>query len=290
MPIDHSPQEISPVYRAIEHMSVDLAWLAMQERLWVERMGGLFPERENKVEDFTRALHITSGSGYWAVSMARKNSELEVIGLERKVELVRYASSLAEAQRVDNARFDLLEPEVTHLTFPDAFFDVVHVAFPFTLLRVEEWPSFFKESTRVLRPGGYLRITEAETEMTNSPALERLNTLFLQGLQRAGQLSPDAGGPVEALTHVAALWRTQGMAEIVQHTYACDYGRGPYMPLNPERRIELLALLLKPLLVDQKIIRRVEFEDLLAAATRESGHEDFQWQFSLLTLCGRVPE
>ncbi len=56
----------------------------------------------------------------------------------------------------------------------------------------EAWPHLLQECVRITRPGGSIRLTEAEYSLSNSPAFERIGALCTQALKIAGQsFSPD---------------------------------------------------------------------------------------------------
>lgn len=288
MSIDHS-REGREVYRLGEEMTTAIPRLLLQERLLIEQVGGVFPERENNFDEFTRVLDIACGTGTWAVQVARENPQVEVIGIERHPQLVHYATGLAEAQGLENASFTLLMDAKTRYPFPDSYFDLVNAQFLFTLLRTEEWPVFIQECLRMIRPGGYLRIIEPEWETTNSPAFERIKSLFLRGLKRIGQsLSPD-DRQIGVALQLHGFLAQAGATDISQRYAVHTYWTEPRFSRNPDRWVELIAQSVKPLLLSQELISQADFEQLMRTLASEVACENFSEIAYVLSACGRKP-
>src|SRR6266568_658387 len=87
-------------YRLGEQMDVELASLAILDRVLIDRMDGVFAETGDNFAGMSHVLDVGSGSGTWAVRVARDNPALEVTGLESKQEFINYAQGQAEAQGI----------------------------------------------------------------------------------------------------------------------------------------------------------------------------------------------
>jgi len=139
----------------------ELARLVEQERYFIRAFGGLFPEHRDPsafVAPFHRVVDAACGSGGWVLDLATAYPNLEVIGFDIDERMIKYASSLARAGRLDNASFrvmNLLKP----LDFPDNSFDLVNARF-MSVIPAEVWPKAIQEFYRIIRPGGFIRLTE----------------------------------------------------------------------------------------------------------------------------------
>jgi ubiquinone/menaquinone biosynthesis C-methylase UbiE len=289
VPIDET-QRGQDEYRLGEKVDIAIRRLLIQERLLIEQMEGVFPERENDLQGFTRVLDIACGTGTWAVQVARENPQIEVIGIERPRQLVHYATKLAAAGGVQNASFALLADETTRFPFPDKHFDLVNAHFLFTLLRAEEWPGFVRECLRMTRPGGYLRLIEPEWGMTDSPAFERFKSLFVRGLKRRGHsLSPD-DRQTGATSPLRSFLAQAGATEIRQRFSVYTYWTEPQRPCNLDRWVDVIAQSVKPLLLSQEGITQTDFDQLMQLVTKEVTRADFSEIAYVLSVCGRKPE
>ncbi|KAJ3054954.1 hypothetical protein HK097_000248 [Rhizophlyctis rosea] len=81
--------------------------------------------------------------------------------------------------------------DVTNLPLPyaDGSFDYVHIRLLFLALKAEFWPVLIKELVRIVRPGGYLEMMEAENicmEGGISTGVPNLGTIMVAGLKARG--------------------------------------------------------------------------------------------------------
>jgi ubiquinone/menaquinone biosynthesis C-methylase UbiE len=164
--------------------------LDVQGRLLTRAMGGLLAERP----DFTginRVLDLACGSGEWALEVAATYPAIQVVGVDKAPRMIEFARARAAADRLENARFrvvDITQP----LPFPDTSFDLVNARLMQGFLATTSWAPLLRECYRLLRPGGLVRITENERQMTNSPAWEEMAVIATRSMQIAGKgFSPD---------------------------------------------------------------------------------------------------
>src|SRR5256885_14438549 len=179
-PVD--PPKSGNVYISDAESGAEMARLIDQDRLITNGMGGLFPERSNDFSGIHRVLDGACGPGGWALEIAFKHPEIEVVGFDVSQAMIDYANAQARVQSLDNASFrvmNLLKP----LDFSDNSFDFSNVRFV-NFLPAATWPQFVRELARVTRPGGFIRLTESECWYYRpSPALETLNSLVIKSIQ-----------------------------------------------------------------------------------------------------------
>ncbi|HEY3994183.1 MAG TPA: methyltransferase domain-containing protein [Ktedonobacteraceae bacterium] len=289
MPHDHPLKDLE-IPNLGGNLDLEIARLIVLERRKIERAGGLFPERVNELEGFTKVLDIMSSTGAWTLSSARKYPEIEVVGLERQCQLATYANAQAEALNLCNVYYPSWKGEVTKLNFPDNSFDMVNINFLFILLHPHEWQPFFRECLRITRPGGYIRVTEQDWGITNSPAIEKLAELFLLGLKKAHLgLSPN-GRYIGVLPLISSFLIQTGWAHVQRRAMVDDYMRGAGVPSNPEQAIKLMANTMRDITIQQHMASPEEFEALLAQATMELECEDFCSLLLLVVFWARKPE
>lgn len=99
------------------------------------------------------------------------------------------------------------------LEFPRKYFDLVNQRLGMSYLRTWDWPGLLQEYQRVTKPGGIIRITEADITMSNTPTLPLMNDLFTNALNRAGHFFfPERDGVtrvLESTMHQAGLLNLQ---------------------------------------------------------------------------------
>src|SRR5690348_6391598 len=136
----------------------ELARLLHQDHLVTKSMGGLLVEQSD-TSNIHDVLDIASGPGGWALELADRNPQINVVGIDISQSMIEYARALAKAQKLKNIEFfvmDVLKP----LDFPAASFDLVNARFLQGFMPSSAWPVLIQECLRVCRPGGIIRLTE----------------------------------------------------------------------------------------------------------------------------------
>jgi ubiquinone/menaquinone biosynthesis C-methylase UbiE len=165
--------------------------LDIQDKMLTTAMGGVLPELADEVDisDFRRVLDVGCGTGGWLMEMVRAYPTVErLVGADISGKMITYARERASeqqlAERVQFQRMDALQM----LEFPNSSFDLVNQRLAASWLRTWEWKKLLLEYQRVTRPDGIIRITDADIIESNSPALMKIQNLFLVAFYRSGSL------------------------------------------------------------------------------------------------------
>lgn len=207
--------------------AAEMARLLDQDVLVTNSMGGLFPERTDSdtLEGIHDILDVACGPGGWALNVGLEHPDKEVMGIDVSEMMVEYARAHAQARRLYNVHFkvmDVMKP----LDFPDASFDLVNSRALVGLMTPQTWPQLLREMVRVCRPGGTIRLTEFEMPMTNSPSFESISSLILLTMQKVGRtFSPD--GRYFTLTPMlGSMLRDAGCESIEKKPHVIDFSTG----------------------------------------------------------------
>ncbi|WP_201375430.1 class I SAM-dependent methyltransferase [Ktedonobacter robiniae] len=161
--------------------------LLRRDVLLTQAMGGPLAEQsEEHLERIYDVLDLGCGCGGWAAQMAHRYPEMTVVGVDCNETFIHCARSFASIQELENASFQVMD--VTQpLPLLDASFDLVNIRLLGNTLLPEQWEPLMQECQRLLRPGGVLRITEAEWGCLGmvSAAFARLFSLTLEALAHA---------------------------------------------------------------------------------------------------------
>ena len=154
MPIN--PSENQRTYFVNPEEAEETARLLLQDRLVTKEMGGVFPENVDPSR-FQLVLDLACGPGGWACDVARLYPQMDVIGVDVSEKMMRYAQAHAQAQRLDNASFQVMDV-IKPLAFPDDAFDFINARLLSSFMPVAIWPSFVQECIRITRPGRHYSI------------------------------------------------------------------------------------------------------------------------------------
>ncbi len=268
--------------------SAEMARLINQDRMMTQAMGGPLAGLEQP-ETLRNILDLGSGPGGWALDVAFELPQANVEGIDISRIMVDYANARARTQDILNASFGVMnitEP----LDFPAASFDLVNARFLTVALKREAWPPLLKESTRVLRPGGYLRLTEVvDAGISNSAALNQLMQLLLQALWLAGYaFSPD-GHSVGAVHMLPSFLRELGYQQVRLQPHAVEYSANMEAWADQYHNIEVAGSQIKPLLVKLGLITIEDFDQLYAQAISDMHQETFCAIQHFTTVFGQKP-
>ncbi len=258
--------------------------LASQDQLLTTGMGGVLPEQSDPTR-FSRVLDVGCGTGGWLIELAKAYPAIPLlIGVDANAHVLAYARERAEEQgvsdRVEFHRMDVLRM----LEFPNVFFDLVNHRFAGSWLRTWDWRKLLQEYQRVCRPGGIIRITEADFHVrTTSAALEELFALVVTAFFQAGHLfEPESAS---LLTHLVPLLQRAGLHTIQTRTMFLEYHHGTpqWQAFVEDMRRAFRTMV--PFL--QKWTRLPDdYDALYQQALAEMERPDFVGQWDLVTVWG----
>lgn len=265
----------------IADKEAEVARLIEQERIIASVFGGLLPEHADQaafVDPFQRVLDFACGSGGWAIHMAQTYPHLQIIGTDLDANMIDYATSLAQAGRLENASFAVMDTLIP-LDFPDHCFDLVNANVFSSSVASNLWCPILTELYRVTRPGGFIRLMETEDlGLTTSPAFERMTALFLRSLQLVG-FSPGLSRRLPSLLqHV-------GFQQMKERAFVLNWSAGSPVHQAMTNNLLLFYKQAQPLLIGTDDVLEEDFEQLHRAMQIELYDPDFSafWNFSVFS-------
>ncbi|WP_376797469.1 class I SAM-dependent methyltransferase [Thermogemmatispora sp.] len=268
----------------------ELARLMHQDQMLTRGMGGLFPEFPGgpPLPDGGRVLDLACGPGGWALEVAFAYPKVEVTGVDISEGVIEYARAQAWSRGLENVHFrvmNVMEP----LDFPDASFDLINGRLLFGFMLPDAWPRLLSECRRLLKPGGIVRLTEAETPLSTSPALERLHALFCEALKKAGQSFSADGRHVGITPVLPRLVRQAGFVEVQQRASAVEWSMGTEAHYTVFKDYLMFLELIQPFLAKMGVGTPQELEHLAQLAVAEMQQDEFCALYILLTVWGYQP-
>lgn len=245
--------------------AAEMARLIDQDRFVTRNTGGPLAGLPD-LPAGAQVVDLACGPGGWVLDVAFERRDVEVAGVDISRIMINYAITRARTQNLDNASFgvmDITQP----LDFSDNSFDLVNARFLTGVLKREAWKPFIAECTRIVRPGGILRLTEADSFATTlSPAYEELTTLLLKAMWQSGY-GFSANGHSWAMTAALPyLLRQAGYYDLHLTPLATDYSAQTEKWADYYHNSELIFLQMKPLLLALGLLTPETFEQLYRQA------------------------
>jgi ubiquinone/menaquinone biosynthesis C-methylase UbiE len=227
-----------------------------------------------------KVLDIACGPGEWAIRVAQAFPQLSVMGIDISNTMVTEAKVLAEAENVSNALFLVMDAR-NSLLFPDDSFDLVNCRLLSSVFQPDHWPALMAECFRLVRPGGICRLTEFEISLSNSVAIEELNTILNKVLFKLSRSFSPLGRSIGITPLLKPLLQQAGFKAIRQKSFAIDCSAtSDYFP-DWREDVYLLCQSLKHLFVAAGEISQEEFDALYLRVK----HDLSQSNFSSLDYC-----
>ena len=245
----------------------------------------LFPLRG---EHEYQVLDLACGPGGWALEVALRVPEVEVLGVDAAASMVEYATVCAQVRGRTNARFEQMDV-TQRLDLPDGCMQYVHGRFLVGFLAPGQWQPLVQECRRVLAPGGVLCLTESEWPLTTSSAYERLTELTSQALKAVGQsLSPDGRhfGVTPLLRHFL---HEAGFEDIQSHAVALDWSIGSTLHTAFCANCTFGFALLRPFVLKAGVTDEATYDRLYEQMQEELLDPSFCGLGVPLVVWGKVP-
>lgn len=267
--------------------AAEMARLINQDRILTRCMGGLFPPQLD-LTNIHDILDIACGPGGWAVDVARAYPDTRVIAIDISQIMTEFARFQAREQNLTNTRFlvmDALKP----LDFPDNSFDFVNARFISGFMPKAAWPALVQECLRILRPGGFIRLTEFETTISTSYTSEKLGEMFARALQKAGQSFSPTGWQFGITPALGRFLRDAGCRNVQPMAHVIEWSTGTAEHLSQYQNAMVFLKLSQPFLIKMGVITAEEAEALYQRALEEMMASDYCALWYFLSTCGEKP-
>lgn len=191
-------------YFVDQELANEASRLRRQGKFLDEKMG-LLPEQIHISENGMRVLDVGCGSAGWASALAaRYHGHIHITGIDVSENMLRAAKARAIADHIQNETTYLWMDATIPLDFPDMSFDLINARLIYGFQGRETWPLFLHECARLLKPGGYLILTEGDGQCwTTSTALATLYAYANEALFKHGNtFYPEYAGVIVNLPNL----------------------------------------------------------------------------------------
>lgn len=233
-------------------------------------------------------LDVACGPGGWALDVAERYPNIRITGFDKSERMIEYAQVQAQEKNLSNAHFLLMDALET-LPFPDSSFDLVNSRFIVGFMQRDVWPRLIQECTRILRPGGVLSLTEADTTtIIGGPTYIELGEIIVKALWQSKQsfLSERSIGITPMLR---PFLEGNGYQSLEQVAHVIDFSSGTFAHDDVIQDFLASFQLLQPFLIKTNIITQAQFDELYQRAQHEAQAQDFRAVWYVLNVYGTKP-
>ncbi len=267
---------------------LEMTRLIEQQRRVAQAMGGPFAGLAELPEG-AKVLDLACGPGSWILDVAFERPDIRAIGVDISQIMIEYASARARTQGLINATFELMDI-TKKLAFADSSFDLVTASGLVAVLHRDNWKPFIAECTRLLRPGGVLRLIEPyDFGVTNSVSIERIQLLSTQMLWKIGYgFSVD--GRSFGLAHtLPSLLRHAGYINTKPLAYPIEFSFEQPAWVDFYHNYQMTYQQTKILWIQAGLITEEDFDQLYQQMLIDMNKEDFQGMTTIICVTGEKP-
>lgn len=284
MPTPLNPTENTSTYFINPEEAAETARLIDLDHSLTNEMGSLFPVSVDLTHART-VLDLACGPGGWILDVARLYPEIGAVGVDISQKMIRYAQAQARAQGLDNTSFqvmNILEP----LTFPDDTFDFVNARLISSFMPRDKWAPFLQECLRITRPGGIIRLTEAEWVFSNGEACERFADMVTRAMWLDGKSFAPDGKRFGITLALRKLMSDAGLTDIQQQAFTLEYSYGTDEHQLWYENLITAFKLMQPFLIKRGVTTPEEVDRVYQQITVEMQEPEFLGLFFLRSVRG----
>ena len=223
--------------------------------------------------------------------MAFARPDIEVAGIDVSQIMTDYAWARARTQHLSNASFgvmDITQP----LDFSENTFDLVNARLLVAVLKRDAWGPFLAECSRVLKPGGTLRLTEPidVAGITTSAAYESLSLMVSEALYRSGYGFSVNGYTLGMTTRLPRMLRKAGYRQVRCQAHTLEFSADCENWKDLYNNALAGSAMIHPFLEKAGVATREDVERLVTRLYLEWLSDEFCGMWHLMSVLGEKAE
>jgi ubiquinone/menaquinone biosynthesis C-methylase UbiE len=236
-------------------------------------------------------VDLACGPGGWALELAFNYHDITIVGGDVNPSILDYARARAATQEytqrnIEFRLMDILDP----LPFADDSVDFVNARFISGMMHNAGWNPLLREGLRILKPGGIIRFTEADTwSLVGCPSAHQMQRMLAKtlSLEQRG-FSQDE---LAASAMLGAFFQQAGCQDIREYAYPLNFSHGQLLYEKVTRNFEIgMGLMKRHILKNNPEITEALYDDLLNAMVQEFRRPDFRGVWYMMSVCGEKPK
>ena len=276
------------IYPIDPESAVEMARLLNQDTVSTKALGGPLVE-QGDCSTYKSVLDLACGPGGWVLDVARLLPDAQIMGVDISARMTDYGRATAKARGLQNAHFmtmNIQEP----FSFADSSFDLINSRYLVAVLTPKTWSALLRETFRMCKPGGVMRLTENEMPITNSPAFEQITQLALNAFTMTGRNFGPTARNFGITPMLSKLLKDTGYINVNYKAYGVDTSAGTEGHESFYQNLMVAFQLGKPYFVGLGLTTDEKYEELYQQTLQEMMADDFCAISYSLTAWGEKPE
>lgn len=159
-----------------------------------------------------RVLDIGTGTGLWAILMADKHPEANVLGVD--------LSPVQPDMVPENAHFEIDDLEAEWLYEPN-YFDYIHSRI--MIGSISDWQKLLRQGFKHLKPGGYMEMQELDPRCLSDDGTDKMSPCNVEFNEQIIKASELYGKPVPHHTRLKSMMEEAGFVDVEARFFKQPY-------------------------------------------------------------------
>jgi ubiquinone/menaquinone biosynthesis C-methylase UbiE len=242
-------------------------------------------------------LDVACGPANWIREAYAAYPAANYLGIDNNLPILEYARQNEATRNAENVKFCAVD--ITQKTFeyldpttgeknplPDDTFNFVNVRFVSGILLANQWSDFVQECYRVCAPGGFIRLTEADSGcVAGAPNHHWLNKTFVDAMWKAGRSFSEYEWAVTPM--LGKFMSDVGCVDLQEEAFALNYSTGRQWHELQKQNFKMSLQFMQPFLVSQGIPEE-QFQKIFTGMFAEF-ESDFYGLWYILSEIGQKP-
>lgn len=168
-------------------------------------------------------LDIGCGAGDWLIDLAHLYPTIQMYGLDINHETLRLAHDRCVYSHLTNIQWRQID-SMQDVSLPDSYVDLIHLRRCHYWITPQRWRTFFAACTRLLKPGGWISVTDIEMTELSSSAFVTLRRALLCTLNRLHHCMDPTSNDYGNLPRLSCMLHESSFSQVKYELYAIDLG------------------------------------------------------------------
>ncbi|HEY7418601.1 MAG TPA: methyltransferase domain-containing protein [Ktedonobacteraceae bacterium] len=168
-------------------------------------------------------LDIGCGAGDWLIDLAHRYPSVQMYGLDINQETLKLARERSNYSHLTNIQWRQID-SLQDVSLPDSYVDLIHLRRCHYWITPQRWRTFFAACARLLKPGGWIAVTNIEMTELSSSAFVALRRAQWRTLNKLHHCMDPTANNYGSLPRLPRMLHESSFSRVGYELYAIDLG------------------------------------------------------------------